>query len=273
MDERVCCLGSINVDVTLLLERMPERHEKIFSRAACVSGGGSAANTAVWLARRGASVRMLGWVGDDLLGAFALRDLSENGVDARAVKALAAPSPVAVCLAPPGDKRIVTSPIIDAPWTPLDALPDCAGANWLHTTVVDLDFLARARETVEIVSLELDGRYDPAFARLADYLFTNGDELSRAIGCDDAVAEIARRHGADRAVWFVTRGEDGVDVVCGGAVTRVAAQAFEPLDRTGGGDAFDAGAIDALREGATPEAAARAGLALAAEAMQRIGAR
>ena len=36
----VCCMGSINVDVTLRLDRVPDRHEKLPAREAAICGGG-----------------------------------------------------------------------------------------------------------------------------------------------------------------------------------------------------------------------------------------
>ncbi len=273
----VCCMGSINLDVTLRLDRLPDRHEKLAARETAIGGGGSASNTAVWLSRQGLSVRMIGWVGDDPLGAFALSDLQANGVETSGVKILPVASPIAVCLSPPNDKRIITSPVRDAPWTPHDVPDFIEEAAWLHTTARDLDFLSRAknlgRRLPSILSLELDGRYDPAFASAADYLFTNHDELTRALGTSDPISFISERHGADAAVWFVTHGENGAKVISAGEVETVAVAPVEPIDRTGGGDAFNAGVIAALLSRETPKAAAAAGLQLAARAISRLGAR
>jgi sugar/nucleoside kinase (ribokinase family) len=277
MGGRVCCLGSINVDVALRLDRLPERHEKLTARAAMIGGGGSAANTAVWLSRQGLQVRMLGWVGNDVLGAFALADLQENGVETSGVRTLPVASPFAVCLASPDDKRILLSPVVDAPWTPYEAAARAEDADWLHTTVCDLDFLLQARRAARspemTLSLEMDGRYDPAFAGVADYLFTNHDELARTLGAGDPIGAIAERHKADAAIWLVTQGEHGATVISAGRAETVALPPIVPVDRTGGGDAFNAGVIAALLAGADLKSAATAGLRLAAQAISRLGAR
>ena len=140
----VCCLGSINVDVTLRLDRLPDRHEKLAAREAAIGGGGSASNTAVWLSRQGLSVRMLGWVGDDPSELSRFRPSSQWRRDERR-QIMPVASPIAVCLSPPNDKRIITSPVSDAPWTPHDVPDFIEEAAWLHTTVRDLDFLSRAK--------------------------------------------------------------------------------------------------------------------------------
>jgi sugar/nucleoside kinase (ribokinase family) len=274
--KRVCCLGSINVDVTLRLDRLPEQHEKLMAQEARVSGGGSAANTAIWLAQQGLSVEMRGWLGDDALGMLALDDLRANGVDTRGVKLLPIASPIAVCLAPPDDKRIIVSPIVEAPWTPYDLGGSYGGVDWLHTTHCEAAFLRHAkslgRERGTLLSLELDGRYDPAIPGIADYLFTNSDELARRLGTTDLAGFIKEKHGTDPATWFVTQGMDGAMIIGGGNVETVTAIPIEPVDRTGGGDAFNAGVISALLCGANPPSAAMAGLRLAAQALSRLGA-
>ncbi len=274
--KRVCCLGSINVDVSLRLDRLPVPHEKLEARESRVSGGGSAANTAVWLSRQGLAVEMRGWVGDDALGTLALADLRANGVDTREVKRLPVASPIAVCLAPPGDKRIIISPIVAAPWTPYDQGDSYKDVDWLHTTIGDAAFLRHAkrasREQGTLLSLELDGRYDPAFASTIDYLFTNSDELARRLGTRDLAGFIGEKHGADRATWFVTQGEQGAMIIGGGKVETVTADPVDPVDRTGGGDAFNAGVIAALLSGAEPRSAAMAGLKMAGKALRRLGA-
>ncbi|MGA9602135.1 MAG: PfkB family carbohydrate kinase [Methylocystis sp.] len=274
--KRVCCLGSINVDVTLRLDRLPEQHEKLVAQEARVGGGGSAANTAVWLSRQELSVEMRGWLGDDALGMLALADLRANGVDTRAVKLLPIASPIAVCLSPPDDKRIIISPIVEAPWTPFDLGDSYEGVDWLHTTHDEAAFLRHAKSAGgkrgTLLSLELDGRYDPALPSIADYLFTNADELARRLGTTDLAGFITEKHGADPATWFVTQGMDGAMIIGGGKVETVTALPIEPVDRTGGGDAFNAGVIAALLSGADPQSAAMAGLRLAAQALSRLGA-
>jgi ribokinase len=274
MRDRVFCLGSINADITLRLDRLPLEHEKLAAREVALGGGGCAANTAVWIARQGAPTAMLGWVGDDPLGDMALRDLAAEGVDTAGVARLRAPSPVAVCLATPDGKRIVTSPIIDAPWRPDDAAAHLAANAWLHTTVRDVAFLTRVRAAhAPVLSVELDGAYDPRLASVADYIFTNADELSRATGSEDVGAFVAKTHGADRATWFVTRGARGALAIARGRIDTVSGPVVAPVDRTGGGDAFDAGVVVALFGGADALTAAAAGLKLAARAITRLGAR
>jgi sugar/nucleoside kinase (ribokinase family) len=103
-------------------------------------------------------------------------------------------------------------------------------------------------------------------------LFSNADEAAVFTGTADldaAAGALGRRCGeaivkcgADGAVW-----SDGTQVV------RVPAEPVRVVDSTGAGDAFAAGVLAARRTGAAPEAAVRAGHALAARAVARPGAR
>ena len=168
-NRRICCLGSINADVTVRLDRLPDRHEKISARETRVGGGGSAANTAVWLSRQGLSVSMLGWVGDDPLGQLALSDLRANGVDTCGVKVLPVASPIAVCLSPPDDNRIIVSPVIAAPWSPFDVVDLFADADWLHTTICEAAFLRRREKRARrAASCSLSGVERPLRSRIRE---------------------------------------------------------------------------------------------------------
>lgn len=272
----VACIGGINIDLTARLDRLPRHHEKHPACAIKVDGGGSASNTAVWLARSGMGVRMHGWVGADPLGKFALEDLYANGVDTRYVETIPTQTPLALCLALPDDKRIITTPFLNAPWDPVDCLEDIGNAAWVHTTVCDRTFLNCARSTTANtaipLSLDLGGGYEACFATFASHLFANFDELSCVLETNDPLTFIAQKHRDDGAVWFVTMGDRGAAIVKAGNVTAAAVAPVEPIDRTGGGDAFNAGVIAAMLSGADEQEAALRGLQLAAQAIVRLGA-
>lgn len=86
MIDRFICAGSLNVDLTFPVERLPAEHEKLRCRGSALHYGGSAANTAYWLARLEQPVQMLGCVGDDPFGSLAVAALAEVGVDTRLIQ-------------------------------------------------------------------------------------------------------------------------------------------------------------------------------------------
>lgn len=74
---RVCVLGSINMDLVLNVKRMPKVGETIFGQNLSNAGGGKGANQAVAARRTGAEVYMVGKIGKDSNGKL-LKDYLVN---------------------------------------------------------------------------------------------------------------------------------------------------------------------------------------------------
>src|SRR5687768_3703796 len=62
---RLVVLGSLNVDHTVWVERLPEPGETVAAHDHALTLGGKGLNQAVTAARQGAAVAMVGCVGDD----------------------------------------------------------------------------------------------------------------------------------------------------------------------------------------------------------------
>ena len=73
-------LGSLNMDISVTVPRLPGPGATVVGSAARFSPGGKGANQAVAAARLGADVRMVGCVGDDDFGRQLLAALSAEGV-------------------------------------------------------------------------------------------------------------------------------------------------------------------------------------------------
>ncbi|HJW89475.1 MAG TPA: carbohydrate kinase family protein, partial [Anaerolineales bacterium] len=78
---QVVVLGDINIDVILPVSAYPQTGGEIVSQGGLTSLGGSAANTAVVLAKLGLATRLLGRVGQDAWGEIALGELRVAGVE------------------------------------------------------------------------------------------------------------------------------------------------------------------------------------------------
>ena len=85
---RIAVVGSINVDMTVLAERIPLKGETVYGGDVLYSPGGKGANQAVACARLGAQVEMFGCVGADENGQRMFRNLEENGVGTSHIKVL-----------------------------------------------------------------------------------------------------------------------------------------------------------------------------------------
>ena len=86
----VTVLGSLNMDISVTVPRLPQPGATVLGSAARFTPGGKGANQAVAAARLGGSVRMAGCVGDDDFGRRLLAALREEKVDAGGVRVTAA---------------------------------------------------------------------------------------------------------------------------------------------------------------------------------------
>src|SRR4051794_24593359 len=93
---RVVVVGSINVDLVVSVARLPAAGETVAGGTFARHGGGKSANQAVAAARLGASVALVGAVGEDEMGAEAVRELAREGIDVSHVARVDAPTGVAL---------------------------------------------------------------------------------------------------------------------------------------------------------------------------------
>lgn len=85
MANKVTVLGSLNVDTTLRVPRMPLPGETLSTENKSSAAGGKGANQAVAAARAGAETRFIGKVGNDDAGRFMVESLQEDKIDTSAI--------------------------------------------------------------------------------------------------------------------------------------------------------------------------------------------
>lgn len=254
--------------------------------------GGSAANVAVWAARRGARATCVGAVGADPWGAWLRDDLRRAGVmvvgprrgrtetilafiDAEGERTFVTDRAAALMLRP-GD-------LPETLWDGCDVLHIPAYSLFegsLATTTVGAVHQARAAGatiSIDLSSVSLLRAYGlERFAALLtdlrpDLLFANLDEAQAlfAVGTVDAAAAAMR---AVTKVAVVKRGAAGVLVATDGDVWRAAAPA-DAVDSTGAGDALAAAFLVEYTRHGDAGRAAWAGVRLAGAVVQGVGAR
>lgn len=86
--ERLVVVGSLNMDLSVTVPRLPRPGETVSGADVVRGAGGKGANQAVAAARLGAEVRMVGLLGDDALGGELLERLAAEGVDGGGVAQL-----------------------------------------------------------------------------------------------------------------------------------------------------------------------------------------
>jgi len=83
---RIGVVGSINMDLTITVSRLPNKGETVVGNKVQYVPGGKGANQAVSMARLGANVLMFGCVGLDDFGNRLIDNLKANGVNGDFVK-------------------------------------------------------------------------------------------------------------------------------------------------------------------------------------------
>jgi sugar/nucleoside kinase (ribokinase family) len=237
--------------------------------------GGSGANTAAWLGALGAQVRFAGRVGLADLRRHA-RALEACGVDARLAGDARTPTGSIVVLA--HDRSMFTDRGANLALGPED-LPDelLEGVGHIHVSGYALLEEGPRAAVLDLVARSgVPWSVDPASsAFVADTPFLEWTAGASLCLPNEDEAQVLG-NGLDGAyeVLVLKRGRDGVRVVRRGAEPLdVPASTTVAVDQTGVGDAFAAGYLAALAQGADDRACAQAAVRAASEAVSRPGAR
>lgn len=219
-------VGSINVDFVARMERLPRPGETVAARQFERLPGGKGANQAVAAARMGASVRMVGAVGDDLLGEEALSGLAANGVELD-VERRGQTGVALIYVDLQGENEIAVFPGANGAVTPREV----EGAVLTQLEVAD-EVVVAAAAKAEFFALNasparvLDLEPDLLIVNRYEYELVKRGKL------------VAVTYGEEGAALF----EDGRQVA-GSASPRIV-----PVDGTGAGDAFAACLVVSLLE-------------------------
>lgn len=280
-------LGSVNTDYSFYVSEFPLPGETLLSHDMATSPGGKGGNQAVAAARMGASVAMLGCVGDDERGRDLLGYLGNNGVDTSSISSIRDyPTGLAsIFVRDGGENLIVVSQGANGQISTNQvkgASPAKYYLSQLETPLpVIRDFFKQGRR--QGVRCVLNAAPADKSARelfsLCDVIIINEVELATYAECDIAgeSAEAAGRIAAkllsnDEQTIIVTRGSRGAIAVRRGATLAVGAHQAEAIDTTGAGDCFCGALVATLADGSSLAAAISRANAAASLAIQRVGA-
>jgi sugar/nucleoside kinase (ribokinase family) len=252
------------------------------------TGGGSGANTALWLRHLGAETTLLARIGDDPGGRLIRAELEAAGVRcAFAVDPEAPTCCVVVMVDGSGQRSMLADRGANQRFAPEDVTAEAlAGASHLHLSgyvlldppsrAAGLAALAAAKEAGLTTSVDPQAAAhitDPAAflddVRGVDLLMPNTEELVALTGSADP-ASAKELLGAVGAV-VVTAGLDGASWVDADGATSVPAVEADCVDSTGAGDAFDAGVLTGWLAGESTVDVLRRGTRLGALAVGKVG--
>lgn len=282
---RVVVVGSLNADLILTVDAVPGPGETVLGGGPTYGCGGKGANQAMAAARVGATVAMVGCVGDDAGGDRWLAELTDAEVDVTGLRRMAGPTGLAVvAVAEDGENAIIVAPGANAACSPTVVADGLRGLIAADVVVAQGEIpvpaiVAAVDQAHQIGARLVLNLAPPVAVDLAPgglhALVVNQHEAAVLLGdlADDPqrhAVELARR--LDTTV-VITLGGAGVLWAGVDGVSRV--DAYPPdrvVDTTGAGDAFVGAFAAALAAGRPISEAVRWGAAAGSIVVATVGA-
>lgn len=282
--------GALNVDKLFRVNRLAEAEEESFIEDSAESCGGSAANTAVGLARLGCKVGFIGKVGCDREGDLLLNDFCEESVNTDGVVRAAQGKSGSVL----GfvDKKGARALYIDSGVNDTIGFDEvnlgyASQAQFLHLTsfVGEISFQTQ-KKLLSAIHSSVKVSFDPGalyarkgFAGLEPiikkaYVFMpNAIELELLTGKADYCKGADFMVGKGVKIVAVKLGGDGCYVTDGRERHLIEPLKVKVVDTTGAGDAFCAGFLYGLVNGKSLFECGRLGNFAASRCIMKMGAR
>jgi sugar/nucleoside kinase (ribokinase family) len=286
------CLGAHILDILgRPVTAIPPGQGSVLLEEIRLTAAGTAAGTAVDLAKLGARVTSMGAIGDDDIGGMLVSLLDRHGVDTSRLARIPGMQTSATMLPirPNGERPALHVPGATPHLRPGDVdISLAAAADVLHVGGPDVlgrfagapleAVLAAARAGGTLVTMDLLRPGAPEvldrlapLLPLADYFLPNSDQLLAITGAADTDGAIKTVLDAGAGAVAVTMGPEGSRIGAGGTDAHIPAIAVEVVDTTGCGDAYSAGFIIGLCRGWDPVTAGWLGTAAAALCAQGLG--
>ena len=284
---KVFVVGSINMDLVIRADRMPQSGETIRGAGFMTNPGGKGANQAVALAKLGAEVYMVGGVGNSF-GEELVNTLQDYGVNTEFVcRYKDVSSGIAVIVVANGDNRIILDSgangkvdmaLVD------EALQKAEPGDYLVAQLeIGLDTvqyaMTRAKELgmVTVLNPAPASKLSERVLASCDYFMPNQTEAEFYTGiypCDESSAHRCAAELAEKGVRnvVITMGEEGSVGVFDGAFVKVFATKTNAVDTTAAGDTYVGAFVTKLSEGETLETAMQFASKASAITVTRSGA-
>lgn len=264
MKKGILVIGSLNMDLSIDLAKMPVTGETILGRGIAYKAGGKGANQACAAGKLGGRVRMLGCVGQDEFGQKLVKSLSESGVETDYIKeSRDLPTGTAVIYVDDnGDNSIVVIPGANMACDIEYLKEQDEQFHWCDYVVLQMEIpyeavwysVKRAKELGKMVILNPAPAPDEIpeeILSLVDYLTPNEAEIIALNGkSKDDIREGAEKllsRGVSNVI--ATLGDRGALLVNRYGETFYPARKVVSVDTTAAGDCFNGAMVAALAEG------------------------
>jgi ribokinase len=192
---RLAILGSLNMDISVPVGRLPGPGETVLGGQAVIAPGGKGANQAVAAARLGAATTMAGCVGEDEFGGPILLGLATEGIEINGVRRLpgVATGLALITVGADGENMITVAPGANGECGPAEAGAALAGPPDLLVISAEIPPAAiaaalagAARRGVpallNLAPVPADAEAGAQLAAGADWLVVNESEAAALLG-------------------------------------------------------------------------------------------
>jgi ribokinase len=290
MTSKIAVVGSLNIDLVIRTNKIPQPGETVLGGELSTTPGGKGANQAVAAARLGAEVAMVGRVGNDVVAGQLKNNLAQFGVDLAHVKDSDgfASGLALIVVDNAGQNTIVVAAGANGRLTPGDVEAAAGAIRSADVLLLQLEIPLQAVVRAAQIAQKHDTRVvlNPAPAQplpeellaLVDVLIPNESESALLADMPvqsrgECVMAAARLLSFGIGTVILTLGSQGA------LLTQAERRLFFPafradqvVDTTAAGDAFVGGLATALAEGRSMVAAIPWGNAAGAISVTRAGA-
>lgn len=278
---KIAVVGSINMDQTVIADRIPLKGETLFGSSINYIPGGKGANQAVAMAKLGAEVEMFGCVGNDDNGKKVVENLNNNGVKTNNIKVIdGVPTGLAIITLGDNDNTIVvvkgTNNLVSIEY--VNSIKD----ELLKYEMVVLQHeipLETVHYVIDLCSKNnIPTVLNPAPAERVPmeiidkvtYITPNEHEVGLIFGKDKTIEELLKKYPKK---LIVTLGSDGVAVALNeNDILKVPVRKTTVVDTTGAGDTLNGAFCVRMCKGDSIENALKYANTAASLSIEKLGA-
>ena len=252
---KVTIVGSLNVDTTLRIKRMPLPGETLAAEGKSSAAGGKGANQAVSAARSGAQTAFIGEVGKDNSGQMMLDEMKANGIDVAGIREndQVGTGTASILLDENGQNRILIYGGANQQLSPTDveaAKDKITAADFVvaqfetpQAATLRAFQLAKANGVTTILNPAPAQKIDPEVLKLTDLIIPNkteSAELTGVIITDETSMLISAAKFAQMGVrnLIITVGAKGAFYCTQDGYSFIPAFKVNAVDTTAAGDTF-----------------------------------
>ncbi|MEG2020322.1 MAG: ribokinase [Oscillospiraceae bacterium] len=263
--KKVTVLGSINMDISVSADKMPQKGETVFGKDFAISAGGKGLNQAIACSKMGADVTFIGCVGSDAFGCDLVKTLKAEKINTDFVfESQNAPTGTAMIILSENDNRIIVNSGANFEVTPkmLDAAQCAFKAGYillcqLESPLETVVYALKKAKQCGMVTVLNPAPYTALTKEIyqyTDYIVPNKTECENILGVEISAQEETALCGQLAQTFLtgaiITLGAQG-SVYCekGANACKQNAIKVKAVDTTAAGDTFCGALVSAMAHG------------------------